>query len=537
MFPDIGGTRRFSVNVYSAPKSEPMFYHVSNLFLADTVDACFLHDGKGTIPTLKNNDGMWGTEGHKRRIIEVTGLELKLFAQLLESKDSAPYEARLPALHSDDLIAVLKKISQHEPKIRDLRGQFYCTAMFHETAAQRTGLIRRVTRFPKQLCEMIYSGPHFSISAPLYKTPRSDCRVKSDYDPIDLTLVSDDYMPRSNYRPERAQDDLYVHIPVVPWISQDCPRSNRVVTQSYRSIHREMTDPMLERTLVSALIPPEVCHIYTCIGTSFEDQKKLLDFHGFCVSLPMDFFIKTLGASHVHGSLLESFPFPHIESPVRLLIHLRVLSLNCLTMNYSQLWSDAWSPEYCLDSWTKQDRRLNQEFFCSLNSQWERNHALRTDFERRQALVEVDVLVSMILGLTLEELISIYRIQFPVMQQHERDTWFDANGRIVFTSSKKALPGVGMPRKATADDMSYGRGSSGMHDERVALGWEDVCHLSEGIVTRDLLDDTQPGGPTLRTIEYHAPFDRCDRESDYRIAWEEFKRRLGCSPVKSVDSG
>ena len=33
-----------------------------------------------------------------------------------------------------------------------------------------------------------------------------------------------------------------------------------------------------------------------------------------------------------------------------------------------------------------------------------------------------------------------------------------------------------------------------------------------------------PGGPRERTIEFHAPFDKCDREEDYRQAWEYFER-------------
>jgi hypothetical protein len=37
------------------------------------------------------------------------------------------------------------------------------------------------------------------------------------------------------------------------------------------------------------------------------------------------------------------------------------------------------------------------------------------------------------LGRSSDELITIYRVQFPVMQQYERDTWYDRNGRIVFT--------------------------------------------------------------------------------------------------------
>ena len=289
-----------------------------------------------------------------------------------------------------------------------------------------------------------------------------------------------------------------------------------------------MTGSMAERSLVSALIPPHITHTNSCISTSFRETDQLLDFHAICISLPMDFLVKATGASHVHVALLKSFPFPDCSRDIRSLVHLRVLALNCLTLYYSQLWSHAWNPRYRLDSWTKYDVRLRQEYFGSLDSNWVREHALRMDFERRQALVEVDVLVSMILGLSVEELISIYRIQFPVMQQYEQDTWFDANGRIVFTASK-GLTSVGMPRKAIRDDTSYGLITPSTREERVALGWEDVRNLREGIITREVLDNTQPSGPVSRIIEYHAPFDRCDRESDYRVAWAEFERRLGNS--------
>lgn len=99
------------------------------------------------------------------------------------------------------------------------------------------------------------------------------------------------------------------------------------------------------------------------------------------------------------------------------------------------------------DHWTKpNDPRLNQNFFTHLTPHWQRQNALRTHYERRQALVEIDVLSAMALGLTLDELITIYRVQFPVMQQYKRETYYDMNGRIVFTTNK-GLTGVGFPRK------------------------------------------------------------------------------------------
>ncbi|MFS6818130.1 hypothetical protein AAF134_01765 [Synechococcus lacustris Tous-12m] len=48
--------------------------------------------------------------------------------------------------------------------------------------------------------------------------------------------------------------------------------------------------------------------------------------------------------------------------------------------------------------------------------------------------------------------------------------------------------------------------------------------MTSDTVSRTIIDDTLPGGPVERTITYEAPFDRCDRVKDYRLAWEFFEK-------------
>ena len=259
-------------------------------------------------------------------------------------------------------------------------------------------------------------------------------------------------------------------------------------------------------------------------------------------SVVTDFFVKASGTVHVNQSWLSRLPVLDDACPpeLRLSLRLRALSLSCLTTHYADLWREICTADvprlgapsedrhidaFRRDAWAKTDPRLPPEFFSTLTPEWHRDVALRTDYARRQALVEIDVLSAIALALTLDELLTIYRIQFPVLRQYEADTWYDANGRIVFTASK-GLPGVGLPRKADPKDTSYTLETPTSTRTGLSLGWEDIRDLPDATITRTILDDTLPGGPHERIITYEAPFHRPTREDDYRAAWAAFSQRL-----------
>ena len=498
LFPDVDHHAKFSINVYGERRPNQVhFSHVANLFAPATVDACLNHYGGGPVPGIKDDANRWNISGHAARVLPVTTKELALFAGLYGSEGTPAMQARLPALHSRELLSVLRKFADQPRRLGDLRGEYFSTEMWHETNSQKDGTIRRETRFPQSPEEWVLSGPHLFVGNPFYKTPRSQCKVNSDYDVIDLTEMPDDYLPRTNYVPACDPGEYLRRTPRAPW------GEKREVTRYFRFINREMLSQSGERTLLTSIFPPGVGHVHTCLATCFKRTMDLLDFFALSISILCDFRVKTTGMGHANVSLISQLPMLDENSPYRSELHPRALMLICLTTHYADLWAEVFSKDFCLDRWAKDDPRLDNAKFANLTPEWTRNCALRTDFERRQGLVEIDVLTSMALGLALEELKTIYRVQFPVLRQYEADTWYDQNGRIVFTASK-GLPGVGFSRPE----------------------WDPIKNMKSGTVSRTIMDDTLPGGPRERTITYVAPFDKCDREEDYAVAWQEFERRL-----------
>ncbi|MES9811663.1 MAG: N-6 DNA methylase [Candidatus Thiodiazotropha sp.] len=524
----------YSINIYGSLKEKPSFTSLSNLFLPTTIDTSMEHDGEGVVKGIKeefvDSDGnystAWNTKGHRQRIIDVSEIELALFAQLYDEAGTPSLQARLPALHARPLLSVLKKFAAQPRRLGDLKGEYLSLEMWHETNQQKDGTIRRDTQFPKDTSEWVLSGPHFFVGNPFYKTPNASCAKHHDYSVIDLPSLPDDYLPRTNYVPDCSLADYVDRVPKVPWVERSNSDQQRVV-KSYRLIHRKRLSQSGERTAVPMLGAENVFHLNTVVGTNFRSLDVLAAVSVLMHSICFDYFVKSMGISDLTTGNMQLVPVLSPEKSVTNAI-IRMLCLNCLTIHYADLWKSCYQPTFRQGSWSLDSPLLDPDFFDKLTSDWQRGCALRTDYSRRQALLEIDVLVAQALRLTLDELLTIYRVQFPVMRQNEADTWYDQTGRIVFTPSK-GLVGVGLPRKAQKKDLnngiSYAIESPDQNEEGIVLGWEDIRDLQAGsIVRKTFPDDTLPGGPVERTIEYHAPFIRPDREENYRRAWAFFEQ-------------
>jgi hypothetical protein len=497
LFADVHHQTKFSINVYqNGPRGAVRFTNIVNLFTPKTIDVCFAHDGGGPVPGIKNENHDWNTEGHAQRIVTVDDEALRLFATLYDEKETPPRQARLSAVHSQQILEVLRRFAEHPQRLGDLEDGYFSLEMWHETNAQEDGTIERDTQFIDQVNDWVLSGPHFFVATPYYKTPREGCKNNLDYDEIDLANIPPDYLPRTNYVPACPRDEYRRRTPKVPWTNGEAEQ--KPVTEFYRLGFRAMLPPTGMRTMTPIILPKGASHVNGIQSTVYRDTSRLIDTSSVVQSLVADFYIKTTGRQNLHFTWHK---IPRVELGSEAAA--RTLLLNSLTTHYGDLWADSWQDAFTDDTWTKDDPRLNADTdFSDLTGTWDWDTPLRTRYARRQALVELDVLAAQALGLTLDELQTIYRVQFPVLRKYEQNTWYDQNGRIIYTKNR-GLPGVGFKSKK----------------------WKEVKDMTSGTVEQTVEDDTQRGGPVERTIVYEAPFTKCDREEDYERAWGVFEGR------------
>lgn len=491
--------------------SSPRFASLSNLFHPSTVDACFAHDGHGLCEGKKEKSGRWNISGHKKRIVTFTDKELKVMSEAFE--EGCDWEsAKLVSIHVEEILDVIKRFSDFKKHVIDYNT--IITEGLNETiSVDKKQIIRNTKWAETKNMEMIFSGPHVFVANPYYKTPREQCILNSDYDIVDLSTLSDSYSARTNYIPNIPISD-FRNLFVGFYKGQG---TDGIISDDwfsfYKAAFRRQIGADSERSLSGAIIPPNSAHIGGVVSVTFDNYDDLVEFSGCCSSTIWDFYVKILKISDVRINRINSFPLG-IADKYKPALFVRTLLLNCLTTAYADLWQEMWDAAYKQDTWSLDDNRLKP--FDQLHEDWAWDIPLRNYFERRQALVEIDVIAAMALGLTLEDLEMIYTIQFPVLQQNEADTWYDQKGNIVFTCSK-GLTGVGLDRKRNT--------KTGM------LGWEDIRgeQIDENTYAGISPTHTHTIDPAKselyggQQVTYYAPYTKCNRIEDYRRAWAHFE--------------
>lgn len=489
LFAEVHHHTTFSLNVYGGPLSVS-FDTLNSLFDTKSIEQCYEVDKSSTLPSVKNEVGEWEIKGHPDRIIHISKKELLLFANFFAGDDNWR-TAKLPVIHCKQMLSIIQCFTNKKILLKDILDDISTSNFWHETNAQTDGIIKRLEHFPEINSAMIYSGPHIGVANSTFKCSYSQCRLNSDYANIDLTHIPKKYFQRCNYMPNLNSSDYHDKLPCTTW--------KTTFNDNYMVCNRAMLNKTGERTLICTIIPPGTAFINALFGMTF--KRPFTTIVGTMCSLPFDFYVKLTGKDNGRFDTLSYLPVLD-NSIFANEISLRSLLLNCITEYYSNLWEKEWKDEYRNSVWSKNDSKINNIKFKRLAKKWDYDTPLRTDYERRQALIEIDVLVAMALGMTLEQLNLIYRIQFFVLHSYEDNTWYDQNGRIVFTINRSLLD-VGLD-KAT---------------------WEQVRNMQSGTVDKTFMDDTLPGGPVERTITYVAPFDKCDREKDYETAWAFFAKR------------
>ena len=92
----------------------------------------------------------------------------------------------------------MNKISNCSVRFADIKNDYNTSLMWHETNAQKDGTIYNSTKFPSNSHGLVYSGPHFFLNTPIYKTPNRVCKSTLSYSLVNLESLPLNFLPRTN---------------------------------------------------------------------------------------------------------------------------------------------------------------------------------------------------------------------------------------------------------------------------------------------------------------------------------------------------
>jgi hypothetical protein len=313
LFAEVAHREKYGVHIYRGCHSDISFYSINNLFHPSTIDGCFIHDGSGLCGGIKvkgdGEDGfVWNVKPHRDRVIRFSEVELKTFGKAFNQEQNWN-TTRLVSVHNVQSFEVLKKIANFKNKISNLETKII--ECWHETNDVRDGLIKKETKYPDiEKYEFIYSGPHFFVANPLYKTPRTLCVEKSQYDTLDLNDIEEAYVPRTNFLP--VNQEKFIDLKGFKIIDKNKKLEDQVEYDNWINYYKLIGTSLLsqagERTLQPAIIPPLTSHIQAGTSVIFRNNFELVELSGLSASLVYDFYIKSIAVPKISQTVLDTFP-------------------------------------------------------------------------------------------------------------------------------------------------------------------------------------------------------------------------------------
>jgi hypothetical protein len=471
---DIDHHVSYGVHVYAAGRDVD-FLQATNLYHPQTVAGSLRHNGEGEEPGLKDREGKWDLRPHRSRIVTVTDATLATWHAVLEDESVPVRQSRMVYAVNRSTAAVLDKLSKSK-RIGDLGLEF--SSGWHEKNDRTKGFFDVGWGPVDSWDEAILQGPHIFVGNPFYKLPNETMLHNQDWSPIDLETLAADAMPVTAYKP--AGDRAIYDTAYTRWGGEKRPARD-----FYRVAWRAMAANANERTLIAAMYPPGSAHVHT-VNTfaAMTSNRDTVLASGLMKSLSLDLLVRTAPKSAVTASTINRLPL--IFGQLADLVIARTLRLEAVTAAYAPLWNEVWKPSSA--GWAGGVEYPARRQFSTAPLTWGAQSPLRRASDRRQALVEIDALIALALGLTADELCTIYRTQFAVLYGYDRNVYFyDANGRLVPNEVLKVW-------RQKQDAIS--------EEERTA---------------------TNASG---NTYTYELPFRTLDREADMRQAYAHFEQLL-----------
>jgi hypothetical protein len=479
----VGNSSHFSVNVYGSDQ-EVHFQHMSWLLHPSVLMKSVRHNGEGLLPGVKDG-GKWDLRPHQKRIITVDGVRLARWAALTgEEKQPTAGQAKLlyPVTQAEESAIAALARWPHRLGSHDLR----VTIGFYETTDRAAGYFTWTPGPVESWQDVIFQGPLINIATPLHKQPpEGGSKSMRDYEAWDHRNLEVDAVPRTNYRPagdrarfvaaqdrwvdrERlrqllsdpaavaaAKSDVKAAAPGLGEEDLDkaveellLAASMRPYSEFYRVAWRRQIASNTERSLFAAIIPRGPVHVDLVNSMALGSATDTVLAAGFMAALPLDYYLRATGRNDLRIGEAKTLPAPTPDHPLEGALLLRTLRLNCQTNAYARLWEELYDPAWQQDTWAATGTwpESTPPLAEGVGRIWTRDTPLRTEFARRAALVEIDALVAVWLGISADELVAMYDARFPVLQQYEENMWFDAAGRRIAKAHQQH--GYGQPKDA-----------------------------------------------------------------------------------------